>query len=383
MSLLSVPKPTIGIYRTVFPLRSETFISEQIRAFATYQAVIICRDLLESNGAIPAIAIEGRFRALNRVRFTVFGSIRGFGRLADLEKLRLIHAHFAPDAVLALSLARKLRIPLIVTCHGSDVTTRDLEIVKDGKLSGYRYLFGREQLFEYGSKFIAVSEFLRKKMIQSGFPQHKVIKHYVGIDTSRFVPRIQDRSALNDAPYILSVARHTSVKGIDLLLKAFSIVLRSNPTLRLIQIGSGTLTRDLKLLAKELKIGRNVSFLGALPSAQVLPYVQHCNALVLSSRRTSSGAEEAFGLVLTEASSCGVPCIGTRVGGIPEAVVHGETGFLTEPEDVYDLAEKIAQVVSNPDLANSMGRRGRELACDVFDLRKQTRSLESMYAELL
>jgi glycosyltransferase involved in cell wall biosynthesis len=182
--------------------------------------------------------------------------------------------------------------------------------------------------------------------------------------------------------FILSVARHTEVKGVDVLLRAFARVLRLHPQLRLVQIGGGALTPELKALAVQLGVEKSTNFLGPQPPAAVLTYLQSCKALVLSSRQAQSGAVEAFGLVLSEAAACGVPCIGTRVGGIPEAVLDGETGFVVEAENIEELAEKISLLITDQGLAASMGKRGREMVCDLFDIRVQTRKLEALYATL-
>ncbi|MDP3538776.1 MAG: glycosyltransferase [Azonexus sp.] len=376
-------KPSVGVYRTVFPRYSETFISEQMRSLAKYQPVLITRELVREVNSLPVVTLGKKYRILKNIGFTGLGLTFGFDKPELQRKLNLIHAHFAPDAVLVLPLAEKLNIPLVVTCHGSDVTVSIRHIAKSMKLSGYRYLIGRRRLFNKAALFIAVSDFLRKKMVAAGFPEKKVVRHYVGIDTARFTPRCDAQHLPGRRPYVLSIARHTDVKGLDLLLRAFALVANTHPDLRLVQIGGGELTESLKNLASTLKIEGRVDFLGPMPSEKVLPYIQDCLGVVLSSRRSVSGAEESFGLVLIEASACGVPCIGTRVGGIPEAIVDGETGFLVEPENVNDLAEKVSRLVSEPELAASMGKRGRKMVCESFDLHKQTAQLEVIYTQLL
>lgn len=374
----------IGIYRTAFPLASETFIREQAQALRAYEAQMICRDLVaEAKEFEPVVSIRGRNSRVNRLGFTLLGACGGFSEPGLLGRLALLHAHFAPDAVMAMSLAKKLRIPLVVTCHGSDVTVSDQALVRDGKVSGLRYLLQRSALRSYASRFLAVSDFLRRTMLDRGFPAEKVVRHYVGVDTRKFVPMLQGQSPVSDSPYILSVARHSEVKGVDLLLKGFARVAARNPELRLVQIGNGTLTGSLRQLASDLGIGDRVDFLGAQPSQEVLRYVQQARALVLSSRKAASGAEESFGLVLLEAAACHVPVIGTRVGGIPEALIDGETGFLVNPEDDADLAQKLSVLLENKDLALAMGIRGGEFVRDVFDLHKQTRKLESLYSEVM
>lgn len=376
-------KSQVGIYRTAFPLYSETFIVEQIGAYSQYEPVVICRDLHHSIDEYDVVTLSQRSRRLKKLVFSLFGASRVFDNEDALRELVLIHAHFAPDAVLALSLAKRLKIPLVATCHGSDIMVSDWYLLKSMRITNWRYLTARTRLIRETSLFIAVSEFLRNAMIQRGFPSEKVVRHYVGVDTARLVPNPGQVTAHGGERFILSVARHTDVKGVDVLLKAFAHVVRKHPDVRLVQIGAGELTQELKTLAAQLDIDKNINFLGAQQPSEVLKYLQACKVLVLSSRKAKSGAEESFGLVLTEAAACGVPTIGTRVGGIPEAIVHSETGFVVESENVDELAERISLLLSDADLAMAMGMRGREMVCDLFDIKVQTKKLEEMYASLL
>lgn len=376
------PKPVVGVYRTSFPLYSETFIGEQVRALSAYAPLIVTRTPHAGAEEYELIGVSPRARSTASLLFTAFGVL---GHLADnprLNKVRLLHAHFAPDAVMAMPISRRLGVPLVATFHGSDVTVSDWNIVRSGKISGWRYLLQRQALIEYASRFLAVSDFLRARMIAAGYPADKVVRHYVGVDTRRFVPRSTAEPILDGMPYVLSVARHSEVKGLDVLIEAFARVAARHPGMRLIQIGSGGLTPRLKALVTEHGLDGRVVFLGAQPPREVLRHVQNCQLLVLSSRRARDGGEESFGLVLTEAAACGIPTVATRVGGIPEAVAENETGLLVPPDDPEALADAIDALVGNPDLAEAMGKRARELACDCFDLHRQTRLLERIYAEV-
>lgn len=375
-------KPRVAVYRTVYPLYSETFIAEQIRTYKSYLPVLICRELIRDIEGLEAIKIGKKWNFAKKVMFSVFGLVNGFDGLNKFKDISLVHAHFAQDATLAMPIAKKLGVPLVVTCHGSDITVSTTYLLMSMKLSAYRYLFSKNYLINNASLFIAVSDFMRNVMIAKGYPAERVVRHYIGVDTSKFTPKIKE-APQEDSPFFLSIARHTDVKGVDILLKAFAKVLSKHPNVRLVQIGDGVLTDSLKKLASELGIDDKVSFLGSQTTENILPYLQSCTALILTSRKSNTGAEEAFGLVLVEAAACGVPSIGTRVGGISEAVIDGETGFLVDSENDSDIAEKMDLFLTNPQLAKSMGQRGREMACDKFDIHRQTANLENLYSDLL
>ena len=110
--------------------------------------------------------------------------------------------------------------------------------------------------------------------------------------------------------------------------------------------------------------------------------MQRATLFVLSSRKTKDGAEEGFGIVLLEAAACGVPSVATRVGGIPEAVLDGQSGVLCEPDNPSDLAEKIMLLLTDEAFRQRIARQARQMACDKFDLKSQTRILEGIYDTL-
>lgn len=375
-------KPLVGVYRTAFPLYSETFISEQIRALSVYAPLVITRTPHAGATDYDLVELFSRTRFVEALLFTAFGRMGSLSDNPRLSQLRLMHAHFAPDAVLAMPIAKHFGVPMITTCHGSDVTVDDLHIARSGKISGLRYLLERGELFSYGSKFLAVSKFLKDRMIAVGYPSDKVVLHYIGVDTARFRPNDHVETPLQGRRFILSIARHTDVKGLDILVDAFSVVARRDPQLLLVQIGSGELTTKLKAQASDLGVRNRILFLGAQPHREVLRYLQGCELLVLSSRRARNGAEESFGLVLAEAAACGAPIVATRVGGIPEAVLEGETGLLVPADNSEKLAEAISTLCNCPDVSSEMGRRGREFVCDCLNLGKQTHILESIYSEI-
>lgn len=111
--------------------------------------------------------------------------------------------------------------------------------------------------------------------------------------------------------------------------------------------------------------------------------MQQAEAFVLPSQTAADGDSEALGIVFNEASACCVPVVSTWHGGIPEAVLHGETGLLCQERDDTALAEHIDLLLRDRALALRLGRRGREYVCEMFDIRKQTPKLEALYDEVM
>jgi glycosyltransferase involved in cell wall biosynthesis len=148
---------------------------------------------------------------------------------------------------------------------------------------------------------------------------------------------------------------------------------------RLQIIGDGPLRRQLQALALSLGVADRVEFLGALPHAEVLASMRKAAMLVLPGIRTATGREEGLGMVLLEAAATGVPIIGSRVGGIPECMVDGKTGFLVPERDEEALTARIGELLADPERRRAMGAAGRALVEDRFDIDRQTAALENFY----
>jgi len=126
-----------------------------------------------------------------------------------------------------------------------------------------------------------------------------------------------------------------------------------------------------------------VTFLGPQPQEAVLSLMQSAEVFALTSETAPGGAAEGLGLVLNEASSCACPIVATSHGGIPEAVRHGETGLLADEGDVEGIATQLDTFLSDRALGVAMGKRGRELVTDKFNMIKQAAKLEDLYDMVL
>lgn len=292
----------------------------------------------------------------------------------------LIHAHFGPDGVSALPLARKLRVPLLVTFHGADVTLKDEYARRSirGRYKRHRkYLRHREALQREGRLFIAVSEFIREKLLEQGFPPEKTVVHYNGVDTKAF----RSRPAVPREPVVLFVGRLVEKKGCEYLIRAMGRLRATVPDLELVVIGTGPLRAPLERLAG--KTLRRYRFLGIQPPENVRDWMNRARVLSVPSVTARSGNSEGFGLVFAEAQAMGLPVVSFANGPIPEVVAHGETGFLADERDWKALAGYIMRLIESETLWQQFSQRGVERVRSMFDLRSQTRVLEEVYASVL
>lgn len=373
-------KPPIIVYRDSLLAYSETFVRDQaegLERFTPYYAGSRRVEGLDLPGERTVVVNGGgplgkAAEALYKLRGVAPGFYRRLGRLGPA----LVHAHFGPDGVSALPLARRLGVPLLTTFHGFDATMTD----EYARRSFYRhrvYLRGRPALQREGRLFLAVSEYIKRRLVDVGFPPEKVVVHYNGVETRMFRPD----SRVEREPVVLFVGRLVEKKGCEYLVRAMARVQEAVPEVELVVIGTGPLRVDLEELAG--KTLRRYRFLGALAPGEVRAWMSRASVLSVPSVTANTGDAEGFGLVFAEAQAMGLPVASFGGGPIPEVVVHGETGFLAPERNWEALAGYITRLLKDGNLRRWMGERGLERVKARFDLKERTRALEEIYASVL
>jgi phosphatidylinositol alpha-1,6-mannosyltransferase len=185
-----------------------------------------------------------------------------------------------------------------------------------------------------------------------------------GIDTGAFHTGVTDeavreRHALGDDPVVCCVSRLVERKGQDMLIQAMPAVLAAVPRARLLVVGHGPYEAALKRLAASTKGGDRVVFAGAVPYAELPSYFRAGDVFAMPCRSRRGGLDvEALGAVFLQGAAGGRPVIAGDSGGAPEAVRHGETGFVVDPESPPRIAEAIVTLLEDPARARSMGEAG-------------------------
>lgn len=161
--------------------------------------------------------------------------------------------------------------------------------------------------------------------------------------------RLRSRYGIGDGPVLLTVARLVEMKGHDVVIEALPSLLPRHPALTYLIVGEGPCRPSLERLAAERGVRRNVLFAGRVPAAELASHYTLATLFVQLSRVTGRyDGLEGFGLSFLEAASHGVPCIAGRSGGVPEAVLEGESGLLVPPEEPADFAAAVERLLSNP-----------------------------------
>ena len=362
----------VAIFRHNLFKISEPFITQQAQQLRRYKPLYLGR---LRYGAAPADADSPAMQDLvpgspipGVVRQMLTRDPQPYQRLLDGRRPALIHAHFGVEGVYALPLAQRLGIPLVTTFHGFDATLSTAALLCNPAWVHYALFRGR--LARQGDLFLCASSFIRERLLGMGFPPERTRVHYIGVDCGAITPR----DAAEEMPVILHVARLEEVKGTDYLIRAFAAVAAAQPAARLVIIGEGKLRGQLEALAGTCGVAARVDFLGALPHAEVLGWMRRAAMLVLPSVRTASGRVEGLGMVMLEAAATGVPGIGSQLGGIPEGIADGETGFLVPERDPEALAARIGALLADPALRRRMGEAARRRVERQFDLIRQTAS---------
>jgi len=225
------------------------------------------------------------------------------------------------------------------------------------------------------SHFIAVAEFVHKRGVRTRrITRERCAVIYNGVDTSRLVPASGRKS--QQLPCVIGcVARLSHEKCHADLIGAVAELVRNETDVVLELVGDGAMRPALEELAHQLGIGDRVRFLGTRSDVPVL--LRGFDIFVLPSRF------EGLPLTILEAMASGLPVVSTKVGGIPELVEDGKNGLLVEPQRPAELAAAIRRLVEDVDLRHRMGRAGRKLAVEKFDLAVAARRHEELYVRLL
>jgi len=365
---------------------SETFIYNQVAGLSRYQPLILGTKLppeprihldhheicLINHGDVPG--------KLHEWRLKIFGQLPAeIHRWIDRHRPVLIHAHFAHFGAIAIPIAQRYQLPLVVSVHGTDISMRDWHIWLSSSMSHRLYLLRRRQLTRSITRLVVQSDFLRRLAVeQHGFDPERIVCIRYGVDLNKFQPI----ATQTEVGHILYVGRLIERKGLPFLIEAAAQLLPRCPDLRLTVIGDGPMRAIYEALARQM-LGERVTFVGAQPSEVVRHYLQRADVFCMPSITMPSGEAESQGVVFIEAMAMHVPPVSFASGGIPEVIRHGETGFLAAERNVEELAHYLGLLITNRTLRNTMGQRGRQWVEREFNLAIQNAKIEALYDEII
>jgi N-acetyl-alpha-D-glucosaminyl L-malate synthase BshA len=294
-------------------------------------------------------------------------------QIAKAEQLNIIHVHYAMPHAICAFLAKQIvgdHLKIVTTLHGTDITIlgRD-EILKD-----LLYL-----AIKKSDAITAVSKDLIREARILFDNMRDIDLTYNFVDERLYYPRNGDQLrtelAIGKAQVLLHVSNFRPVKRVMDVVDIFFLVNQKIPSTRLVLVGEGPEMSKLQTRLHELKLDTRVHFLWKQPD--IPPIMSLADVLLLPSEK------ESFGLVALEAMACGVPTVGSTAGGIPELVIHGETGFLAPIADTKTMAEYTIQLLTDKSLMQQIKRQCLIRARTEFNSEKIVTQYEQIYYRLL
>lgn len=310
---------------------------------------------------------------LGRPQSSLFYSMGPF--LRDKEHTYdVIHCHFGPNGLRALLLQDLdlLSGPVVTTFHGYDV--HRYPKVTDPSIY--------DSLFEEGALFTGGSNYVLEALQSLGCPPDRCRKHPMGVSLEFFSPTSREETSPDRPVRILTVARLSEEKGLQYGLQAIRRVADTHPNIEYHIVGHGPLRAELEARCQDLDLERSVYFHGLKSQPEVRDWYQKADIFLLPSITGSQGERETQALVLQEAQAMKLPVVATDIGGIPEGLRPGHSGYVVPEQNAEALADRLQYLIRHPEERRGMGQEGRRFVRRRYDRHHLTKELISIYRSL-
>lgn len=362
----------LALVTSVFPIRSETFVVQQVRALLEVgvEVVVFCdqlgtdpspADIGEHGSRLKIVTwpagrravLYSAFRGLFTRRSMTLpvlmrGAMRpiptGLGRLDALGRasafvcegpFSAVLAHFGPcgEAMAATKAHFAMNMRLATIFHGYDVSC------------GLRGEVGLvySALKRDGDLFLPVNRFYARRLAEIGFPEARIVVQHMGVDLRAFTG--ERRGAAEGTVRILSIGRIVEKKGFEYALRAVAKLVAAGDAVEYRVAGDGPLLDDLRRLSETLGVADRVRFLGWQRPSAVSELLRDSDILLAPSVTGADGDMEGIPVALMEAMAAGTLVVSTEHSGIPELVEHGSTGWLAPERDVEALAAAVRAAI--------------------------------------
>ena len=387
-------KTAIAIYLQHYLTPSMTFIYRQLKSAETkFDPIVICSDRLENQDRFPfdklflkrrnfinikksriARKFLGEHRLLSTNPHISKQQLNNFSEILRKNEVKLIHAHFGPSGIEICDLAKKLRIPLIVTFHGYDASIL---------LTMKNYVKNIQPVFKY-AHIIAISNSMKKDLIKYGAKKENitVIRCGIPLDHFKFVEREPLLSKFPKKKMItfLQVSNFVEVKGHYYTVQAFKGFNEKYENSKLILAGNGPNKENIETLCEQLKISNKVEFPGIVNEKQVFELMSSSDVFLQHSVQLENGVKEGLPTVLMEAMATGLPVVSTYHSAIPELITNGVDGYLVHERDVEEYTSLLFKLkTSSPEI----GTKARQKVAGNFNLLIETEKLFQLYNRMI
>ena len=383
---MSAPRRPLLLHLTsyTFTPRSHPGIHRQVTGLApAFRSLVLCGDrapyhaepLSESERARHReLGIESRELAFERLRKPGQIEWLAAGVLARGGRPVALVAHLGNNGWRSLLLARALGVPILTVFHGNDAS---VDLRDDAYSWRYRKLAGIP-----GGRFRGVSGNLVERLVEFGFPPEQCGVTHLGVDLDRYSVA-ERRDPTPGSLEIVLAGRFLDFKGHRVALDAVAGLRTTHPRAQLHLYGEGELESALRQQAADLGLGGAVHFHGLVPVTELHAAFARADVAIQPSVTAADGRSEGVPNTVLEALATGLPVIGSRHAGIPEAVIDGETGLLVDEQDATGLEAALRRLAEDPALGRRLGDAGRRLVEREFDAVRQGARLAEDISEMV
>ncbi len=329
-------------------------------ALLAHAATLARRPFAWLRGLTAALALAGPDPKRIALWFAYFTEALMVGRWLRRTGAPHLHVHFASAASsVALLVHRSFRVPFSMTVHGPD----EFYDARGQRL--------REKVAD-AALVVCISHFARSQLMMLSDPRHwpRLEVSRLGVDPARFKPEPRGCAG----PFeLLCVGRLVPAKGQEVLLAAVARLVAQGRDLRLTLVGAGPQSDELRERVGSLGLVDRVALVGGVSQDHIAQYYRRAHCFALAS------FAEGIPVVLMEAMAMGLPCVTTRITGVPELIRDGIDGLLVSPSDAEGLAEAIGSLIDDPNLCRRLAANARASVVAHYDLARNTARLAAIF----
>lgn len=347
------------------PQEWDTAIVRSVEYLPAEQEVVREVDRAVRKGTLPPNAVQEIKAWGRKTDFLRLYQAAWLGPRLQDRGIRQIHVHFAGLAArTAFWVDRFFGIGFSFTAHANDIFAPKPFEISLGKM------------MRTARAVVTVSDF-GVRYLQEKFPEEaaKVHRVYNGIDLARFPPA--DRGA--DPPEIMSVGRLIEKKGFGDLIEACRLLRERGLDFLCAIIGEGPLEETLRAQIESAGLTNRVTLTGPLPQSAVIERLARSALFALPCVAETGGGMDNLPTVVMEAMAAGLAVVSTPVAGVPEMIEDSVTGLLVSEHDPLALAEALSRLLQNPEMAQSLGKAGRQRAAELFSIERSAQQLLDLF----
>ena len=365
---------------------SETFIYEYLIELNRYKPIVVT-DNLQNLNLFPFknilsnsdIKLYSFWWLFNHILYRVqpkdfFENKAFFESKLKKNKARLIHAHFGHQGIKMLPVKHKLKIPLVTTFYGYDLS--ELPKIEKWKAA-------YQKLFDQGDLFLVEGPFMKKKLEQLGCPSEKIKIQKIGIRLSKHTFKTRSIDLSKDKIILLFCGRFTEKKGLIPALLAFEKVVYKFPNIEFRIIGDGEQRDNINKIIYDIKLADKITMLGYQTHPVVLSEMQKAHILIQPSQTAENGDSEGGApTVLLEAQASGLPIITTNHADIPNIISKSHQNYMAPERNVEKIAQNLSQLIINNKFWEEIGIAGRKFVEEHHNIINLVQQLENRYDAL-